>query len=122
MSVLLRESRDEIHRDLLERESALFGCDTVERYSLSVSHNFVLLAGCAAFYVVCDPLPHPCPWQDFRSFSNRFISSGVSCGRMIMDESHKVSFRGVWYFRGSSVYEEFQFKEGLILVVVISLV
>src|SRR6266404_8840082 len=39
-----------------------------------------------------------------------------------MNESHKVSFRGVRYLRGSGVYEEFWFKEGLVLVVVVSLV
>src|SRR6266404_997753 len=122
MPMLLREPCDEIHRDLLEREGAFFGRDAVERYFLSVGYDFVLLTGCAAFYVVCDPLPHPCPWQDFCSSSNRFISSGVSCGGMIMDEGHEVSFRGVWYLRSSGVYEEFWFEEGLIFVVVVSLV
>src|SRR6266436_10405192 len=122
MPVLLRKSRNEIHCNLLEGKRAFFGCNTVERYFLSVGHDFVLLTGCAAFYVVCDPLPHPRPWQDFRSFSNCFISSGMSCGGVIMDESHKVSFQGVQYLCGSSVYEEFWFKEGLILVVVVPLV
>src|SRR6266403_5422587 len=102
MSVLLQESCDEVHGDLLEGKSAFFGRNTVKWYSLSVSHDFVLLAGCAAFYVVCDPLPHPCPWQDFRSFLDRFISSGMSCGGVVMDESHKVSFRGVRYLCSSS--------------------
>ncbi len=62
VSVLLREPRDEVHRNLLERKSALFGGDAVERYFLFLGHDFILLADCAAFYVVCDPLPHPCPW------------------------------------------------------------
>ena len=60
--VLLRESRDEVHRNLLERESAFFGRDAVKRCSFLMGQNFVLLAGGTAFYVVCDPLSHPCPW------------------------------------------------------------
>ena len=62
VSVLLRESRDEVHRNLLEREGAFFGRDAVERYFLFMGHDFILLAGCAALNVICDPLPHPCPW------------------------------------------------------------
>src|SRR6266478_2036456 len=92
MSVMLREPRDEVHCNLLERKGAFFGCDAVERYSFPMSHDFVLLTGGAAFDVVCDPLPHPCPWQNLRSFSNRLVSSGVSCGGVIVDERHQVSF------------------------------
>ena len=62
VSVLLRESCNEVHGDLLKGEGAFFGGNAVERYFLFVGHDFVLLAGCAAFYVVCDPLSHPCPW------------------------------------------------------------
>src|SRR6266403_5668572 len=122
VSVLLRESRDEVHRDLLEREGAFFGRDAVERYPFLVGHDFVLLAGSAAFDVVCDPLPHPCPRQDLCSFSNRFVSAGMSCGWVIVDERHQISFRGIWYLRVGGVYEEFRFEQGLIPVVVISLV
>ena len=120
--MLLRESHDEVHRNLLKGEGAFFGGDAVEQCFPFVGHNFVLLADRTAFYVVCDPLPHPCPWQDFCSSSNRFISSGVSCGGMIMDEGHEVSFRGVWYLHSSGVYEEFWFEEGLIFIVVVSLI
>ncbi len=59
--VLLRKSCDKIHSDLLEREGAFFGRDAVEWYSSLVGYDFILLAGCAAFDVVCDPLPHSCP-------------------------------------------------------------
>ncbi len=62
MPMLLRESRDEIHHNLLKRESAFFSGEVVEWYSLLMGHDLVLLAGCAAFYIVCDPLPHPRPW------------------------------------------------------------
>ena len=62
VSVLLRESRDKVHCDLLEREGAFFGSDAVEWCFLFVGHDLVLLADRAAFYVVCDPLSHPCPW------------------------------------------------------------
>ncbi len=37
MSVLLREPRDKVHRDLLEREGAFFSSDAVEQYPLFVS-------------------------------------------------------------------------------------
>ncbi len=62
VSMLLWKSCDEVHCDLLKRESAFFGGDAVEWYSLFVSHDFVLLAGRAAFYIVCDPLSHSHPW------------------------------------------------------------
>ncbi len=122
MAVLLRESRDEIHRYLLKRESALLGGDAVERYFLFVGQNLVLLADCAAFYVVCDPLSHPDPGQDFCGFSNRFVSSRMSCGGVIVDEGHKISFRGVRDLCCSSVDKEFWFEEGLVFVVVVSLI
>src|SRR6266436_5160721 len=120
--MLLRKSCDKIHRDLLEREGALFSGNAVEWYFPFVSYDFILLAGCAAFYVVGDPLSHPCPWQDLRSFPDRFISSGVSCGGMTVDERHKVSFRRVRYLGACSVYEEVWFKEGLVFVVVFSVI
>src|SRR6266403_1875713 len=118
MPVMLREPCDQVHCDLLKGEGAFFGCDAVEWYSFLVSHDFVLLAGRAAFYVFCDPLPHARPWQDLRSFSDRFVSSGVSCGRMIVDEGHEVSFRKLRYLRSRSVYKEFRFEEGLVFIVV----
>ena len=62
MSMMLREPRNEVHCDLLKGEGSFFGRDAVEWYSFPVSHDFVLLAGRAAFYIVCDPLSHPCPW------------------------------------------------------------
>ena len=58
MSMLLREPRDEVHRDLLEREGSFFGGDAIERYLLFVSHDFVLLADCTSFYVVCCNRPY----------------------------------------------------------------
>ena len=40
-----------------------------------------------------------------------------------MDEGHKVSFGGVWDLRRmSGVDEEFGFEEGLIFIIVVSLV
>ena len=120
--MLLRESRNEIHHDLLEREGAFLSGDAVERYPLFVGYDFVLLTGCAAFNVVCNPLSHPHPWQDFRSFPNCFISSGMPCGRVVMDEGHEVSFRGVWDLHCDSINKEFRLEEGLILVIVVSLI
>src|SRR6266403_4408734 len=122
MSVLLRESCDKIHRDLLEGEGAFFGCNAVKRYPFPMGHNLILLADGAAFDVVCDPLSHSSPRQDLRSFSDRLVSSGVTCGRMIVDEGHKVSFRKLRYLRSRSVYKEFRFEEGLILIVVVSMI
>ena len=122
VSVLLRESCDEVHGDLLKGEGAFFGSDPVEWRSLLMGEYLVLLAGCAAFYIVCDPLSHPGPGQDLCGFSNCFVSSRVSCGGVIMDEGHEISFRGVWDLCCSSVDKEFWFEEGLVFVVVVSLI
>ena len=122
MSVLLQEPHNEVHCDLLKWESAFFCSNVVEWYFLLVGYDFVLLASCTAFYVVCDPLPHSCPWQDFGGFPDRLILSWVSSGRVVVDEGHEVPFRGVWDLRRGGVDEEFWFEEGLIPIVVVSLV
>src|SRR6266478_5067086 len=96
MAVLLRKSCNEIHRYLLKRESALFGGDAIKWYFLFVGQNLILLADRAAFYVVRDPLSHSSPGQDLCGFSNCFVSSGVSCGGVIVEEVHDISFRRVW--------------------------
>ncbi len=46
----------------------------------------------------------------------------MSCGRVVVDEGHEVSFRGVRDLCHSGIDEEFWFEEGLISIVVISLV
>ncbi len=46
----------------------------------------------------------------------------MSCGRVVMNEGHEVPFRGVWDLCCSSIDKEFRFKEGLIFIVIISLV
>src|SRR6266404_4487435 len=111
MSVLLWESCDEIHRNLLKGEGAFFCGDAVERYLLFMSHDFILLAGHTSFHVVRYPLLHPRPWQDFCCFPNRFVSSGVSCHGVIMDEGHEVPFCRVRDLCYGSINEEFWFKE-----------
>ncbi len=123
MSMLLRESRDEVHCNLLKGEGAFFSGDAVERYFLPMSHDFILLADCTSFHVVCYPLSHSCPWQGFCCFPDRFILSRVSCHGVVVDEGHEVPFGGIWdlcYVGG--IDKEFRFKEGLILVVVVSLI
>src|SRR6266404_4226222 len=122
MSVLLRESCDKIHRNLLKGEGAFFGCNAVKRRFSLMSQDFILLAGSAAFDVICDPLSHPCPGQDLRGFSYCFVSSRVSCGRVIMDERHQVPFRGLRYLRIGGAYKEFRLEQGLIFIVVVSVV
>src|SRR6266436_9317412 len=122
MSMLLQESCNEIHRNLLKGEGAFFCGDVIERYFLFMSYDFILLACCASLHIVCYPLSHPRPWQDFCCFPNCFISSGVSCCGVVVDEGHEVSFCGVWDLCYGSVDEEVWFKEGLVLVVVISLI
>src|SRR6266403_3933433 len=120
--MLLRESRNKVHHYLLKREGALFGSNAVERYFLFVGQNLVLLADCAAFYVVRNPLLHSGPGQDFCGFSNRFVSSRMSCGGVIVDKGHKISFQGVRDLCCGSVDKEFWFEEGLVFVVVVSLI
>src|SRR6266403_6203677 len=120
--MLLREPRNEIHCYLLKRESALFGGDAIKWYFLFVGQNLILLADRAAFYVVRDPLSHSSPGQDLCGFSNCFVSSGVSCGGVIVDEGHEISFRGVWDLCCGSVNKDFWFEEGLVFVVVVSLI
>ncbi len=41
---------------------------------------------------------------------------------MIMDVGHKIPFRGVWDLSYVGIDEELRFEEGLVLVVVVSLV
>ena len=121
--MLLRKSCDEVHCDLLEGEGAFFGSDAVERYFLFMSYDFVLLADCTSLYVVCYPLAHPHPWQGFGRFPDCLLSSWVSRGGVVVDEGHEVPFGGIWdlcYVGG--IDKEFRFKEGLILVVVVSLI
>src|SRR6266478_3224116 len=123
MSMMLQESRDKIHCDLLEGKSAFLCGDAIKWYSFLMGQNLVLLADCASLYVICYPLAHPCPWQDFSHFVNCFVSSGVSCRGMVVDEGHKVSFGGIWELRYvDSINEKFWFEESLIFVVIFSLI
>src|SRR6266436_6657762 len=123
MPMVLRKSRNEVHCNLLKGEGAFFCGNAIERYSFSMSHDFVLLADCASFHVVCYPLSHPCPWQGFCCFLDCFISSGVSCHGVVMDEGHEVLFGGVWDLRYvGGIDEEFLFKESLIFIIVVSLI
>ncbi len=120
--MLLGESRDEIHRNLLKGEGAFFHSDAVEWYLLPMSYDLILLADCTSFHVVCYPLSHPRPWQDFYCFPSCFISSGMSCHGVVVDEGHEVPFRGIGDLCYGSINEEFWFKEGLIFIVVVSLI
>ncbi len=85
MSVMLREAHDEIHRDLLEGESSLFCRDAIKGCFCSVSEDLVLLADCTSFDIICYPLTHPYPGQDFCDFSDCFISSWVSSHRVVVE-------------------------------------
>ncbi|SRR6266436_5652061 len=123
MSVMLWKSHDKIHCDLLEGESAFLCSDVVKQYSSLMGQDLVLLANCASFHVVCYPLAHSHPWQGFSRFSDRFVSPGVSCHGVVVDESHEVSFGGVWEMHHvGGIDEEFWFEESLILVVIFSLI
>ncbi len=44
--MMLRESHNKVHHDLLKGESAFFCGDTVKRYPFLMGQNFVLLADC----------------------------------------------------------------------------
>src|SRR6266478_381300 len=123
MSVVLQESRNEVHRDLLKGEGAFFCSNVIEQYPFLVGQNLILLTDCASFYIVRYPLAHSRPWQGFGCFPDRFILSWVSCCGMVVDEGHQVSFGGVWnlrYVGGSD--EQFWLEESLILIIVFPLV
>ena len=77
MSVVLQKTCDEIHCDLLKREGALFCSDAVEGHSFLMGHDFVLLAYCTPFYVVCDPLSHSVHGKISVAF--RIVSSRPGC-------------------------------------------
>jgi len=57
-----------------------------------VSKDFVLLTDGTSFDVVCYPLVHPHPGQDFCGFSDGFVVSWMSSRGVVMDQGHEVSF------------------------------
>ncbi len=57
-----------------------------------MGNDFILLAVSASFYVVGYPLAHSYPIMRLACFPNGFISSGMSGCRVIVYESHQLSF------------------------------
>ena len=53
--------------------------------------DLILLAGGTALDVVCNPLIHLWPLIEFPNFSECFIPSGVSGGRVIVEFLQNVS-------------------------------
>ena len=52
MPILLGESYNEIHCNLLEGEGSFFRCDLIEGYFWSMSKDLVLLTDCASLGVI----------------------------------------------------------------------
>ncbi len=94
MPILLWESCNKIHHNLLEGKCPFFSGNLVKGDFSSVSKDFVLLTVGASFDVIGYPLVHACPFEYLGGFSNGFVLSWVpGCG-VIMDKGHQLLFGG----------------------------
>src|SRR6266581_2716223 len=96
----------------------MFFCGyAVDRCPFPMREDLVLLAYRTSLDVVGYPFFHVGPVIVFLRFPQRLVSTGVSCGRVIVYEGHYPSFYFVecWYqgssFRGYSCDCEFGFWE-----------
>jgi hypothetical protein len=92
LTVVLRQPRDQIHGYLLEWKCVWARRDSVHWRLFLVCHYFILLASGASLDVVCDPLAHPWPLLVLFGFADCFVSSGVSCCSVVVDQGHDGSF------------------------------
>jgi len=84
MPILLGESYNEIHCNLLEGEGSFFSGDLIKGNFSLVSEDFVLLTVGTSFDIIGYPLVHAWPFKYFSSFPNGFVSSWMSgCGVVI---------------------------------------
>src|SRR5258707_12385375 len=84
------QTSDQVHCDLVEWEGVFWGGDMVQGDSRSVRKVLVLLTCCTSCDIVGDPGFHPFPDQVILGLSTGFISSGVSCGRMVRSQGVQV--------------------------------
>src|SRR5258708_20580754 len=82
------QNSNQIHGNLLEWKGVFWGGDTVQGNSRPMCKVLVLLTGCAPGDIVGDPGLHPLPDQMVLGLSEGLISSRVSCGGVIVNQSH----------------------------------
>ena len=89
-----------------------------------MSKDFVLLAGCTSFDIVCDPLVHAVPLGELFSFPDGFVSPWVTCQWVVVHDVHAESFRLLVdrFISGDSVNELVGWDHGDPLIVVFPLV
>src|SRR6266850_3142778 len=87
-SIPEEKSRDQIHGYLLEGSGIWRDCNSVKWGFLSMSNDFVLLTGCAAFDVISDPIIHRWPLIDLFCFPDHFISARMSGCHVIVSVCH----------------------------------
>ena len=83
-SLMVWQSRNEVHCNLLKGHSSFGSSNTVEGRLCFMGLDFVLLAYGTAFHIVRYPLVHSLPLMPFPCLSDRFISSWVSGRRVVM--------------------------------------
>ena len=72
-----------------------------------MGEDFVLLASSASLYVVSNPFLHLRPPVFFLRFPNSFVTTWVSCCRVVMHEGHNASFD-----LKDGRYDDFPFRGG----------
>ena len=89
----LGKADDEVHGDLLERESSWVSGDFVHRGASAVSDDFVLLARCASLNVLCNPRSHVWPPVVPLGLGDGFVTSRVSSYEPFVYYSHDLPFK-----------------------------
>jgi hypothetical protein len=74
-----------------------WGANPVEGGLSAVDEDLILLAGHASLHVLGDPVVHPRPGEASFGLLNRFISPGMACGGVVMDQGHEISLLGLGY-------------------------
>jgi hypothetical protein len=82
--VYFGEACDQVHRYLLEWMSIYQGANLVEGDLGVVDKDFILLAGCAPFYILSNPMVHSWPREAVFGLPDCLVSPRVSCCGMVM--------------------------------------
>lgn len=82
---------DQVHGHTLEGQCSRLCQYVIHPSCSSMCEDLVLLAYCASFYIIGDPFFHFQPPIPFLCFSKCFISTWVSCCRVIMHQGHDSS-------------------------------
>jgi hypothetical protein len=88
-----------------------------------VDKDFVLLAGCAPFNVLGNPMVHPWPGEAFFCLSNHLVLPQMPCCRVVVYQGHEVLLLGFGDFvNGNGLYEFLGQEHNYVLVVLLPLI